>query len=161
FDPAKKGVTWAIQDCGVADCGSLSANASASDQAITYRAPKNPPANDLSVVIVATSDSDPNQTGSINITVPAITVTLGICTDPSCSARVWPSAIIPVGATAALKATPSVATVNNDSSAQVNVNWTLTQNGAACTAAVCGTVTPATTTSGTPTIYAAPTTVPT
>jgi dienelactone hydrolase len=160
FDPAKKGVTWAIQDCGVPDCGSLSANASASGQAITYTAPKNPPANDLSVVVVATSDSDPNQIGSIGITVPAITVTVAICKDQSCSAPTWPSAIIPVGATAALNATPSVATVNNDSSGQVNVNWTLTQNGAACTAAVCGTVTPSTTASGTPTTYAAPATVP-
>jgi dienelactone hydrolase len=160
YDPAKKGVTWAIQDCGVTDCGSLSSNASASGQAITYNAPKNPPANDLSVVVVATSDSDPNQAGSTGIAVPAITVTIAICKDQSCSAPTWPSAIIPVGATAALNATPSVATVNNDSSAQVNVNWTLTQNGAACTAAVCGTVTPSTTASGTPTTYAAPATVP-
>ena len=159
FDPAKKGVTWAIQDCGVADCGSLSSNASASGQSITYTGPKNPPANDLAVTLVATSDSDSSQTGSIVMSVPAITVGVHICTDQSCSV-LWPNAIIPVGATAALNATSSVAIVNNDSSAQVNVNWTLTQNGAACTAAVCGTVTPATTASGAPTTYAAPATVP-
>jgi dienelactone hydrolase len=148
-DPAKKGVSWAIQPCGVTDCGSISTNASASGQAITYTAPANPPANDLSVTIVATSISDTTQSGAITINIPAITVLLS----PT-------SAIIPVGATAALNGTPFAPTVNNDSSAQVNVNWTLMQNGAACTAAVCGTVTPPTTASGTAVIYAAPSTVP-
>jgi dienelactone hydrolase len=156
-DPAKNGVTWAIQPCGVTDCGSISANKTPSGQPITYTAPANPLANDLSVTIVATSDSDTAQTGSINMTVPAITVAVGICTDVSCSVS-RPSAIIPVNATTNLNSTPIKATVNNDSSSQVNVNWTLTQNGTACSAATCGTVTPTTTASGTPTIYAAPAT---
>jgi len=158
YDPANKGVTWAIS-CDAADCGSISSNASGSGQPITYKAPANPPASDVHVTIVATSDSDPNQTGSIAITVPAITVSVGICSDQNCAAT-WPSAIIPVGATAALNSTPSVATVGNDSSTQVNVNWTLTQNGTACPPAVCGTVAPTTTASGTATIYAAPSSVP-
>lgn len=149
FDPANKGVSWAIQPCGLNDCGKLSANASASGGAITYTAPASPPTNDLNVTIVATSDSDATQSGSINISVPAITVSVSPGTG-----------IIPVGATAALNATPFTPTVNNDSSAQVNVNWTVVQNGTACTADACGTISPTTTASGTATTYAAPSSIP-
>ena len=147
-DPATKGVTWAIQPCGVTDCGSVSPNATASGAAVTYTAPAAPPASNLVVTITATSDSDPNQQGSVQITVLAIVVSVS----PS-------SAMIPVNATAALNATPFTATVSNDSSNQ-GVNWTLTQGGTACSPA-CGTITPANTASGTPTTYAAPSTVPT
>ncbi len=80
--------------------------------------------------------------------MPAITVVVSPTT-----------ANIPVGATAALNATPFTVTVNNDSS-NAGANWTLTQNGTACSPA-CGTITPANTASGTPTTYAAPSTVPT
>jgi len=80
--------------------------------------------------------------------VPAITVVVSPTT-----------ANIPVGATAALNATPFTATVNNDSS-NGGANWTLTQNGTACSPA-CGTITPANTMSGASTTYAAPSTVPT
>ena len=147
-DPANKGVTWVLQSCGVTDCGSISPTAGASGAPITYTAPSAPPASDLQVNIVATSDSDPNQQGSIQITVPAITVAVS----PT-------SASIPVGATAALNATPFTVTVNNDSS-NGGASWTLTQNGTACSPA-CGTITPANTASGTPATYAAPSTVPT
>jgi len=147
-DPANKGVNWAIQPCGVTDCGSISPNASASGQPITYSAPTAPVANNLPVTITATSVSDPTQQGSIQITVLAIVVYLS----PS-------SASIPVNATAALNATPFTATVSNDSSSQ-GASWTLTQNGTACSPA-CGTIAPANTASGTPTVYAAPSTVPT
>jgi dienelactone hydrolase len=147
-DPAMKGVTWAIQPCGVTDCGSISPNATASGGAVTYTAPAAPPASNLVVTITATSDSDPNQQGSVQITVLAIVVSVSP-----------PSAMIPVNATAALNATPFTATVSNDSSNQ-GVNWTLTQGGTACSPA-CGIITPANTASGTPTTYAAPSTVPT
>ncbi len=147
-DPAKKGVTWAISSCSASDCGSISPNASASGAPITYTAPSTPPASDLQFALVASSDSNPNQQGSIGLIVPAITVVVSPTT-----------ANIPVGATAALNATPFTVTVNNDSS-NAGANWTLTQNGTACSPA-CGTVTPASTASGTPTTYAAPSTVPT
>jgi pimeloyl-ACP methyl ester carboxylesterase len=146
-DPANKGVTWSIQPCGVAQCGSISPTSTASGAPITYTAPSTPPASDLAVTIVATSVSDPSQQGSITITVLAITVSL----TPT-------SAIIPVNATPQLNATPFTATVNNDSNSQ-GATWTLTQGTTPCSPA-CGTVTPASTASGTPTTYAAPSTVP-
>jgi predicted dienelactone hydrolase len=145
-DPAHQGVTWSLQPCGVTQCGSISPNATSSGGAITYTAPTTPPASDLTVTIVASSVSDPNQQGSVSITVPAITVSL----KPA-------SAIIPVGATAQLNATPFTPTVTNDSSNQ-GVTWTLLQT-TACSPS-CGTLTPSTTASGTPSVYAAPATVP-
>jgi len=147
-DPAKKGVTWAISSCSVSDCGSILPSASASGAPITYTAPSAPPASDLQVIIVASSDSNPNQQGLIQITVPAITVVVSPTT-----------ANIPAGATAALNATPFTVTVNNDSS-NAGASWTLTQNGTACSPA-CGTITSVNTMSGAATTYAAPSTVPT
>src|SRR5205823_4637135 len=44
-DPSHQGVTWAILPCGVAQCGSLSANSSLSGAPITYTAPTTPPAS--------------------------------------------------------------------------------------------------------------------
>jgi dienelactone hydrolase len=151
FDPANKGVTWAIQPCGQADCGSISPSATASGQAITYTAPANPPASNLGIQIVATSDSDPNQQVSLTITVLAITVVVS----PS-------SGFIPVGATSALNATPFTVAVNNDTSGQ-GATWTLTQNSTACSP-TCGTISVASTGACTPncapTTYAAPSSVP-
>lgn len=145
-DPANKGVTWSLQPCGATQCGSISANATSSGGAITYTAPTTPPTSDLGITIVASSVSDPNQQGSVSITVPAITLSITPAT-----------AIIPVGATAQLNATPFTATVNNDSSNQ-GVTWTLLQT-TGCSP-TCGTLAPATTASGTPSIYAAPAAVP-
>src|SRR6266566_2798647 len=113
-DPSHQGVTWAILPCGVAQCGSLSANASPSGAPITYTAPTTPPASDLGVTIVATSVSDTAQTGAIAITVLAITVSIS----PA-------SALIPVNATTALNKTPFTATVSNDASNQ-GASWTVT-----------------------------------
>ena len=151
FDPANKGVTWAIQPCGQTDCGSISTNATLSGQAITYTAPANPPTSNLGIQIVATSDSDPNQQGSVTITVLAIVVVVS----PT-------SGFIPVGATAALNATPFTVAVNNDTSGQ-GATWTLTQSGTACSS-TCGTISPVSTGACTPncapTTYAAPSSVP-
>lgn len=147
-DPAKKGVTWAIQPCGVSDCGSIAPTATASGAAITYTAPAAPPAGDVNVVIIASSDSAPSQQGSIHLVVPAITVSVSP-----------PSATIPIGAIAALNATPFTPTVNNDSSNK-GVTWTLTQGTTACSDG-CGTINQAMTASGTATVYAAPAAVPT
>ncbi len=156
-DPAGKGVTWAVQPCGVAQCGSISPNSTASGGSVTYTAPTTPPASDLPVTLVATSVSDTSQQGSITITVLAITVSAAICTDPSCAVRAL-TAIIPVNATAQLNATPIDATVNNDTNNQ-GVTWALMQGTTPCSPG-CGTVTPTSTASGTPTVYAAPPTVP-
>ena len=145
-DPAGKGVTWVLQPCAVAQCGSISSLATASGGAISYTAPSMPVASNLAVTIVATSVSDPTKSGSILVTVLAITV------------RVSPgSGMIPVGATSQLNATPFTATVANDSS-NAGVTWTLTQGTppAPCSPA-CGTLN----TASTPVVYAAPSAVPT
>ena len=151
-DPSHQGVTWAILPCGVPQCGSISANASASGVPITYTAPTTPPASDLGVTIVATSVSDTAQTGAIAITVLAITISIS----PA-------SALIPVNAISSLNKTPFTPKVSNDASNQ-GASLTLTQGTTACSAAVCGSVTPLITTgcapSCTPTVYAAPATVP-
>ncbi len=151
-DPSHQGVTWAILPCGVAQCGSLSANASPSGAPISYTAPTTPPASDLGVTIVATSASDTGQTGAIGITVLAITISIS----PT-------SALIPVNAISSLNKTPFTAKVSNDASNQ-GASWTLTQGTTPCSAAVCGTLkfplTTGCTPSCTPNDYAAPATVP-
>ena len=74
---------------------------------------------------------------------------------PSITVSVSPSAAtVPGGGSQAFKAT-----VGNDPS-NGGVNWTLVQNGSSCSPA-CGTISPLTTKSGTPTTYTAPVTVPT
>jgi hypothetical protein len=55
--------------------------------------------------------------------------------------------------------TKFVATLTNDQS-NGNVDWTLTLNGMSCPVAECGSVSPITTTSGVPTTYTAPASVP-
>jgi len=147
-DPANKGVSWTVQACGVSDCGSITPTATSSGGATSYTAPSAPPASNLNVTIVATSDSDPNQQGSIQLLVPAITVSVSP-----------PSATIPIGATTASNATPFTPTVNNDPSTK-GVSWTLTQGTTTCPNA-CGTINQAMTASGNTTVYAAPAAVPT
>ena len=141
-DPAGKGVTWALQPCGLAQCGSISSQATASGGAVTYTAPTSPVPSDTTIAIVATSVSDVSKTGSIGITVLAITVSISP-----------PSALIPVNAITALNATTFAATVGNDSSNQ-GVTWSLSQgNPAVACTQTCGTIA----SNGT---YAAPTSVP-
>ena len=142
-DPAGKGVTWAVQPCGMAQCGSLSSQATPNGGAVSYTAPTSPVPNDFTVTVVATSVSDVYKNGAVDITVLAITIAV----TPE-------SAIIPVNAITALNATTFAATVGNDSNNQ-GVTWTLTQGtpATACSP-TCGTIAP----DGT---YAAPTAVPT
>lgn len=143
-DPAGKGVTWAIQPCGVAQCGSISAPASPSGGPISYTAPSSPVASDLPVTIVATAVSDTSKSNSVVLTVLAITVSIS----PT-------SGTIPVGATTQLNATPFTATVANDSS-NGGATWTLTQGTPPTPCSSCGSLD----TSSGPAIYAAPTSVP-
>jgi predicted dienelactone hydrolase len=144
-DPAGKGVTWALQPCGAAQCGSISSQATPTGGAISYTAPSSPVASNLPVTIVATAVSDATKSNSVGITVLAITVTISP-----------PSAIIPVGSTTQLNATPFTATVANDSS-NGGVTWTLIQ-GAPPTpcSSTCGSIDSSTS----PAIYAAPANVP-
>ncbi len=143
-DPAGKGVSWALQPCGVAQCGSISAQSAPSGGAISYTAPSSPVASNLPVSLVATAVSDTTKSNSVGITVLAITVTISPI-----------SAIIPVGATTQLNATPFTATVGNDSS-NGGVTWTLTQGTPPAACSTCGSIDSSTS----PAIYAAPANVP-
>jgi dienelactone hydrolase len=141
-DPANKGVTWTVS-CSPTPCGAVSPSATASGIATTYAAPTTPPASNLTVTITATSAASASASASVTITVPVITVS-----------------VTPQTATLqAGDASQFSATVANDSATQ-GVAWALTQSGTSCSPS-CGTVAPSGSVSGSPTIYTAPTTVPT
>jgi len=140
-DPANQGVTWTVS-CSPAPCGSVAPTSTASGAATTYTAPALSP-NNLTVTVTATSVTDPTKAGSATVTVPAITV----------SALSPVSGIIPINATQDFSATVNYDPTNG------GVNWTLTQNGTNC-APACGTLSPASTASGTATTFTAPATVP-
>ena len=132
-DTTHSGVSWGISGVGCAGtaCGSLSNQTSAS---ATYTPPSAPPPSDFTVRITGTSVASPSTSGVIVITVPAIVVSL----------LPGPTTVV-TGTSAALSAK-----VANDA-ANKGVKWTL-----ACSAANCGAVSPANTTSGAATTYTAP-----
>jgi hypothetical protein len=135
---SNQSVTWTLT-CGVASCGSLSSNTS---NPTTYTAP-GPPASSLTVTITARAMADATKSASTSITVPAITVSVS-----------------PNSASVVVSTTQNfTATVTNDPSATPSVTWTL--SGTGCTGAACGTISSASSASGTPIVYTAPATVPT
>lgn len=145
FDPANKGVdpaSWTIAPATRA--GTLSGQTGTS---VTYTAPSTPPAANLPVMITAKSLSDSSRSGSVTVTVLAISVFVS----PG-------SAIIPVTA-----AQTFTSTINNDP-ANVGVNWTVAQGsppGPCSPASACGTFSSGSTLSGASTTYTAPAAVPT
>lgn len=141
-DLRNQGVTWTVS-CSPAPCGSVSPTSTASGAATTYTAPTSPPTADLAVAVTATSVADPTKSGVVNVTVPAVQV----------------SQISPYGAFMPLGAVQQFsATVSNDGANQ-GLNWTLTQNSAACSPA-CGTLSSSTSASGVPVTYTAPARAP-
>jgi predicted dienelactone hydrolase len=136
-DPANQGVTWSlVPPSGV---GTLS---NATSTSVTYAAPSTIPTGDIGATVVGTSVTTPTITGSQDITVAAIQVALTPL-----------SGLIPVGASQEFTPTVQFDPTNK------GVQWTLQQNGAACSSG-CGTVTPTHTLSGTATTYTAPLSVP-
>jgi len=134
-DPTNGGVTWTVQ-CSATDCGSVSpSTSSGTTGSVTYTAPPLS-VNDLAVSVTATSATNPANSGTAAVTVPAILV----------SAVSPPSGIIPIGGTPQF-----TATVSYDPTGQ-GMKWTLTQNGADCTPG-CGTITTPSPTSGTATFH--------
>jgi hypothetical protein len=133
-------VTWTLTSGGSAcspGCGSLSSSTS---NPVTYTAPATAPSSNLAVTITATSAADSTKTASATITVPAITVSVS-----------------PSSATVDFSQTMNfTATVSNDP-ASAGVTWALTQSGAACLPANCGSLSNNTATSVT---YTAPSTAP-
>jgi dienelactone hydrolase len=141
-DPTNKGVTWAVS-CSATDCGSISPASTTSGGSATYTAPTTPPASDLTVAVTATSVTDTTKATSATMTIPAIKVS---SVSPS-------SAIVPINASQDFAASVSYDPSN------AGLNWTLTQNGTTCSPA-CGTVSPTSTPSGSPTTYTGPATAP-
>ncbi len=137
-DSSNKGVTWNLSQngssCSASACGTISPTTTASGAATTYTAP----ALATTVTLTATSVAQTSIAAYATIVTQPITV------------QVFPS-------TAVLYATQTTtfsALVTNDIK-NGGVKWTLTQNGAACSAS-CGTLSPTTTGSGVNTTYTAP-----
>lgn len=147
-DPKMGGVNWSLASTGLnctgvgqTPCGSLSAATSANKTAITYTAPVSAAAT-FTVTLTATSVSDATASGIAAITVtPPISVSV---TPPVASA--------PAGSNVRF---PFTATVSNDGN-NGGVAWSLTTPGAACTSAICGTLSAAASASGTAITYTAP-----
>jgi hypothetical protein len=145
-DSANKGVNWSVSGtgCSAATCGTVSPTASASGVAVTYTAPASLP-NPPAVTLQATSVADTTKSDLATITVisppPPITVTLSLS-----------AASVTVAGTQTF-----TATVANDS-ANKGVDWTV--SGTGCSAATCGTVSPAASASGVAVTYTAPAAVP-
>jgi hypothetical protein len=144
-DTSNKGVAWVLAQSGAPcspACGTVSPSSSMSGAAILYTAPPTVPTNSA-VTLTATSVADGTKSVSATVTLTAISVTVS-----------------PKSASVdALSSDQSfIATLQNDSQ-NLGVTWTLTQLGTRCSP-TCGTLSPATSTSGAPIIYTAPAAVP-
>lgn len=138
YDPSNAGATWSLSPA--TGMGSLS---KATSTSVTYSAPADAPASNLTPTLTATSVTDATKSSSVKITVPAI----GVSVAPT-------SALIPVNATQEFTGTVSF------DPAGKGVTWTPVQAGASC-APICGTFSPTTTDSGAATTYTAPAAVTT
>jgi dienelactone hydrolase len=141
-----KGVIWSVS-CPSAPCGTVSPTATASGVPTTFTSPTQP-AGDLVITITAISASTTAASASARVTITAIMApgTLKVTAAPK-------SALLPLNISQEF-----VATVGNDL-ANKGVAWTLSQDGTKCSAE-CGSMSPATTPSGSPTTYTAPASVP-
>lgn len=133
-------VTWTVICASPGSCGAFSANDDAG--AVTFTAPPQIPSGET-VMLKATAVANPSVSAS-----SAVTIVAPIPISVSFSAG--QPASIQVGAVFNL-----AATVLNDVSANPEVAWTV-----ACGSAACGSLQPATTTSGSPTSYTAPAAIP-
>jgi hypothetical protein len=92
--------------------------------------------------------------GSPQLTSPDVQLSIAVAAPPISVTLSQSSAFVALNGS-----TKFIATLTNDQP-NGNVDWTLTLNGMACTVAECGSVSPITTTSGVPTTYTAPASVP-
>lgn len=142
-DTLNKGVTWSLS-CDPGPCGSIAPTTSASAAAVTYSAPAAAPSVDLDVTITATSVTNTGATGVLDLKIPAITVSV----TPN-------SALLP-----AKVGLGFTATVQHDPAKQ-GVTWTASAPpGSTVCSPSCGSASPATTASGTPTTFTAPNAIP-
>ena len=139
-DPLEGGFSWTVS-CPAASCGSVLPTASASGATVTYTAPPPPPGS-LPVTVTATSATSASVQASTSITVSSVTVGVAPVT-----------ALLPLSTSQKFTATVGYDIANK------GVTWALTQSGAPCSPA-CGTVSPTSTASGSPTTYSAPAALP-
>ena len=138
-DPFNAGVAWSVS-CPGASCGAVSPATAASGVAVTYTAPSVPPLGGLEITVTARSRADKSKAASATVTIPGITVS------------VTPGSVsLQAGATQQF-----AANISNDRS-NSGVNWSLTQDGSACSPG-CGTISPTFSASGSPITYSAPAT---
>lgn len=133
-------VTWTVTCGSPGSCGGFSANDDAA--AVTFTAPPQIPSGET-VMLKATSLANPSVSASSAVMiVPPIPISVSFSAGQPASIQV--GAAINLGAT-----------VLNDVSANPEVAWTV-----ACGSAACGSLQPATTSSGSPTTYTAPAAIP-
>jgi hypothetical protein len=142
-DSQNKGVNWTLSGSGCTGgaCGVVSPASSLSGVAVIYTAPASVPAGAVSLAATSVADGTKSAAATITVTAPAIVVTLS-----------------PTTASVLAGGNPQTFTADlqNDSQNQ-GVNWTL--SGATCTGATCGTISPASSTSGVPVTYTSPASV--
>jgi hypothetical protein len=144
-DSQNAGVNWTISGsgCSGTSCGTLSASSSASGSPVTYQAPHNTP-SPATVTLTATSAADKTQAADAVITLtPAVSVLVSAVTSS-----------LPLNMT-----TQVSAAVTNDSQNK-GVTWAMTIGGNACTQALCGSLSSASSSSGASITYTPPSSLP-
>ena len=140
-DSSNGGVTWSVT-CGSSSCGTFTPANTASGSATTYTAPSNvPTGGTVNIVASSVTDGTATATASITITAPA-----GV----SVSFVAPPPAVLQISNTFPLNAVVAGDSKNG------GVTWSVT-----CGTSACGTLSPTTTASNTPTTYTAPAAIPT
>src|SRR5436190_773895 len=144
-DVSNKGVSWTLTQGGTAcspSCGTINPTSTASGASTTYTAPASVP-NPALATLTATSVADSTKSAAATVTVT-----------PPISASLSPTtANVLLGTTQQF-----TATVSNDAS-NSGASWSLMQNGSNCSP-TCGTLSSASTSSGTAVTYSAPTSMP-
>ena len=144
-DSAGKGVTWSVTCGSSGACGTFNPTSTGSGTATTYTAPAAVPTNNT-VTVTATSVADTTKAASATITITAPPPpALSVAINPAA-----PSSLV-TGTTTSL-----TAVVTNDSASK-GVTWTVTCGSSGA----CGSFSPASTASGSPTTYTAPAAIPT
>jgi hypothetical protein len=140
-DSKSAGVTWSVSCGSSGACGSFNPASTASGSPTTYTAPAAvPTGNTVTLTATSVTDTTKSATATITITTPAISVAF----NPA------PPTSLTTSATSAL-----TAVVTNDSK-NAGVTWSVS-----CGSASCGSFSPTSTASGSPTTYTAPSAVPT
>ena len=146
-DPQNKGLSWTLSGTGCSGnaCGTLSTASSASGMPVVYTAPNTTP-NPPTITVTATSVADASHTASATVTI--------VQPPPTVVVKVSPSS----HSLAVNQSQMFTATVQKDPQKQ-GVNWTL--SGSGCAGSACGTLSSASSPSGAPITYTAPSAAPT